>query len=175
MKILLILSFLLSFNVYAENVLQFQFGKSITNHTFVNEDTEKLSNKLTSNGKYVHNTRGNISYLSIDRETSGYSKFSFILGKDCLDSDVYGASFSFGFHSENNHQLGFLLGFYQLDEDVWEERGITKYWLNDGTVPLVGFEIQFELLEINDNLKINQHNLLSPWITNHGFFITLEF
>lgn len=171
--ILILFNILICRQSFAKDTISITYGNSITNHMFSNEYTEKLENKVIDNsGQYVSNFRGEISFLNYEGDS--YSKTTFLFGRDCIDSPIYGLGFSGGLNTSNNHKFGFVVGTYKLNPEAWLAREIPKYWQGDGFIPIIGIEAQLELIKVG-NFKVDFHNYISPFIMNHSIQIGFEF
>ena len=191
--------FLISFcisnsSLSKETIYTLDLTNSLYNYHYSKSNAEKYENKVSEDGRLINNPLYGITLSwQHKKNPKKFKSFSIFSGKDSIDSDMNGFSFTWGRGSlkESGWQYGFIWGLYFYDEDVWEERYLkvkngkattsSPSWLRTkinedirGVNMILGLELKRQW-KINDTILLKSKNVITPQIINISVAVGFNF
>lgn len=171
---MLLVLLLLTFSSQAQTSLEI-VGGSITYHLINPGDATQFSNKMSADGKLIHNPL--IGIQEVHELKDEYWSLGVFVGENSIGQDIAGFKYSTG-EKMGHWYIGFVIGAYEQSSSGFYDKGIVPFQVakidDTGIVPVVGVELNYKIVLTRDSyLKLN--NIVSPAITNSSISLGFSF
>lgn len=139
----------------------------LTYHLTNSDVGKKYSNKISSNGQLIYTGLLGIGLVN------DHSTYNVFIGQNSIAENIYGITYSYTWNL-GILNYGPIVGFYQQNDDKFDDRGIKPFSIGYGIVPIIGGYVGLKLLTLEDKyIKLN--TVITPVLINETISLGIEF